>query len=200
MTVPELEYWFEFASTYSHIATQRIEELADAAEVRIVWRPFLLGPIFKAQGWNTSPFNIQLAKGAYMWRDMARSCDKCGIAFQKPSVFPRNGLLAARTATAADGEPFLPAFVRAVYRANFRDDLEIETPEIVRGCLERAGCPEPDAVLVRAESDEVKSLLRTRTEEAVARGVFGAPSFFAGSELFWGNDRLEDAIAWCRRS
>ena len=192
-----MQFWFEFASTYSHVATQRIENVAGAAGVRIVWRPFLLGPIFKAQGWDTSPFNIQLAKGAYMWRDMVRCCDKYGVAFERPSVFPRNGLLAARAATAADGEAFLPAFVRAVYLANFRDDLEIADPEILRACLARAGCSDPVALLDRAGGDEVKNRLRTRTEEAVARGVFGAPSFFAGGELFWGNDRLEDAIARC---
>ncbi len=195
MTSPELEYWFEFASTYSHIATQRIEGLANAAGVRILWRPFLLGPIFKAQGWNTSPFNIQLAKGAYMWRDMVRSCEKYGIAFDKPSVFPRNGLLAARVATAAQDEPFLPAFVRHVYLANFGDDRDIADPGVVRACLASAGCADADGWLSRAVNDDVKNLLRARSEEAVARGIFGAPSVFVGNELFWGNDRLEDAIA-----
>src|SRR5690242_19394790 len=106
MATPQLEYWFEFASTYSHVASQRVEQLAGAAGVRVAWRPFLLGPIFKAQGWNTSPFNIYAAKGAYMWRDMERLCDKHGIRFKKPTDFPRNGLLAARVATAAEGEPF----------------------------------------------------------------------------------------------
>jgi 2-hydroxychromene-2-carboxylate isomerase len=199
MTTPELEYWFEFASTYSHVATQRIEALASAAGVRIAWRPFLLGPIFKAQGWNTSPFNIQLAKGAYMWRDMERTCEKHGIPFRKPTEFPRNGLLAARVATAAHGEAFLPAFVRAVYLANFRDDRDIADSAVVRICLQNAGCADADGWLARASNDEVKNLLRGRSEEAVARGIFGAPSMFVGGELFWGNDRLEDAIAWCRR-
>lgn len=197
---PIVEYWFEFASTYSHVATQRIERLADAAGVRIKWIPFLLGPIFKAQGWNTSPFNIQLAKGAYMWRDVARECDKYGIPFKKPSVFPRNGLSAARVATAAEGAAYLPEFVRRIYVANFRDDLDIADPGVVRAALLGAGCETPEEVLSRASSDVTKTLLRQRTEDAVARGIFGAPSFTVGAELFWGNDRLEDALAFAKRA
>ncbi len=200
MTAPQLEYWFEFASTYSHVATQRVEQLATAAGVHIAWRPFLLGPIFKAQGWNTSPFNIYAAKGAYMWRDMERLCEKHGIPFKKPTGFPRNGLLAARVATAAERESFLPDFVRQVYLANFHEDRDISDPAVVRGCLEGAGCSDADRWLARATTDDVKNLLRARSDEAVARGIFGAPSVFVGTELFWGNDRLEDAVAWCRRS
>jgi 2-hydroxychromene-2-carboxylate isomerase len=192
-----LEYWFEFASTYSHVAAFRVEDAARAAGVTLRFRPFLLGPIFKMQGWSTSPFNIQEAKGRYMWRDVARECEKHGIPFRRPSQFPRNGLLAARVATAAGGEPFLSAFVRAVYLANFHEDLDIADAGVVRGLLGDVGCDDVDALLARAGSDEVKELLRDRTNEAIARGVFGAPSFFAGDELFWGNDRLADAVAWC---
>jgi len=200
MAGPVLEYWFEFASTYSHVATQRIEAVAKRAGVALAWRPFLLGPIFKEQGWNTSPFNIQLAKGAYMWRDVARECSKHAIGFHRPSEFPRNGLLAARVATALGEQPHLPAFARAVYVANFRDDEDISKPSTLRRLLQGAGATDADAVLERAASDEVKALLRARTEEALARGIFGAPSFFAGDELFWGNDRLEDAVEWCGRT
>ena len=199
MSRPTLDFYLEFASTYSYPAAMRIGALAEAAGVAVRWRPFLLGPIFKAQGWNTSPFNIQISKGAYMWRDVARECEKHRIPFRKPSSFPRNGLLAARVATAAQAEPFLPAFVRHVYLANFGDDRDIAEPGVVRACLESAGCTDGDAWLARAADDEVKNILRARTEEAVARGIFGAPSLFVGTELFWGNDRLEDAIAWCGR-
>jgi 2-hydroxychromene-2-carboxylate isomerase len=194
-----LEYWFEFASTYSHIATQRIEGAASVAGVRVEWRPFLLGPIFKSQGWDTSPFNIQRAKGEYMWRDIARECEKHGIPFRKPSQFPRNGLFAARVATAAETAPYLPAFVRSVYLANFSDDCDINDARVLSGLLTNAGCPDVPALLEAATSAATKERLRARTDEAIARGVFGAPSFFVGSELFWGNDRLEDAIVWASR-
>src|SRR5688572_10357256 len=95
-----MEFWFEFASTYSYPAAMRVEKLASESGAPLVWRPFLLGPIFAQQGWDTSPFNIYMAKGNYMWRDLERTCEELGLAFRKPTVFPRNGLLAARIACA----------------------------------------------------------------------------------------------------
>jgi 2-hydroxychromene-2-carboxylate isomerase len=189
-----LQFWFEFASTYSHVAAQLVEARAAARGVRIEWRPFLLGPIFAKQGWNDSPFNLYPAKGAYMWRDMERSCAKHGIAFRRPSTFPRNGLLAARVALAAEAEPWLPAFVRRVYLANFAEDRDIADPATVRSVLEAAGAGTPEAWLERAGSTAVKQKLRERTDEAIALGIFGAPTFVAGGELFWGQDRLDDAL------
>jgi 2-hydroxychromene-2-carboxylate isomerase len=191
-----LEVWFEFASTYSHVAVQRIEAAAARAGVTLAWRPFLLGPIFQKQGWNDSPFNVYPVKGAYMWRDMERLCAKHGIPFEKPSRFPRNGLLPARVAIASESEPWLASFVRAVYLGNFAEDADISDPARVREWLARAGCPEPDAALARAGADETKQRLRARTDDAIARGIFGAPTFVRDGELFWGNDRLEDALAW----
>jgi 2-hydroxychromene-2-carboxylate isomerase len=197
---PVLEFWFEFASTYSHVAAQRVEEAARTAGVDLQHRPFLLGPIFGAQGWNDSPFNLYPAKGAYMWRDMERLCAKHAVPFRKPSAFPRNGLLAARVATAADGQPWLGRFVRGVYLANFRDDLDIASASTLRAVLASAGCTDPEPWLVRANAAETKQQLRGRTEEATRRGIFGAPSFVVEGELFWGNDRLEDALAWSARA
>jgi 2-hydroxychromene-2-carboxylate isomerase len=179
------------------VAVHRIEAEADRAGVRIAWRPFLLGPIFKQQGWDTSPFNIYPVKGAYMWRDMQRLCAKHAIPFRRPSQFPRNALLAARAATAAESEAWNARFIRAVYLANFRDDLDINDAAVVRQLLQAAGCQDPDSLLARAASDENKLRLRGRTEEAIARGIFGAPTFVAKGELFWGQDRIADAIAWC---
>src|SRR5689334_16696050 len=98
MASTTVEVWFEFASTYSYPALMRVENRAAEAGVALAYRPFLLGPIFASQGWNDSPFNIYEAKGRYMWRDLARICAREQLPFQKPSVFPRNGLLAARIA------------------------------------------------------------------------------------------------------
>jgi 2-hydroxychromene-2-carboxylate isomerase len=192
-----LELWFEFASTYSYLAVSRVEDAARAAGVPVVWRAFLLGPIFKAQGWNDSPFNVYPVKGRYMWRDMERLCAAYGLPLRRPSQFPRNGLLAARVATLGASEPWGPAFVRAVYRANFAEDRDIATPETLGAILEAQSLPAHD-VLERAQSGEVKERLRATTDEAIARGLFGAPSFTVGEELFWGNDRLEQAIALAR--
>jgi 2-hydroxychromene-2-carboxylate isomerase len=188
-----LHFWFEFASTYSYLAVERIEALAAARGVPVRWRPFLLGPIFKAQGWNDSPFNVYPVKGRYMWRDMERLCAKCGIPMRRPSRFPRNGLLAARATLAAGDAPWVPAFVRAVYRANFAEDREIGERDVVASVLAGAGA-DAAAVLAAAEQPAVKDRLRTETEEAVRLGLFGAPSFVTHDELFWGNDRLEDAL------
>lgn len=194
-----IEVWFEFASTYSHVAVQRIVPLAEAAGVRILWQPFLLGPIFRRQGWDDSPFNVYPVKGAYMWRDMERLCEKHRIPFSRPSVFPRNGLLAARLVVACETEPWAAALIRAVYLANFRDDQDISSADCLRHLLQSVGCGKPAGALERALSEPNKARLRDRTERAVQLGIFGAPTFRVQDELFWGSDRLEDALAWCGR-
>jgi 2-hydroxychromene-2-carboxylate isomerase/ubiquinone/menaquinone biosynthesis C-methylase UbiE len=193
-----VELWFEFASTYSYPAVMRAGALAREAGVELVWRPFLLGPIFKSQGWNDSPFNLYPVKGRYMWRDLERICAELQLPFRKPSVFPRKGLLAARVAFACQDEPWTGDFVRAVYRANFAEDRDISDPEVVAELLAEVGqSPEP---VVVAQSGNAKDGLRAQTERAQALGIFGAPSFVVDGELFWGNDRLEAALAWATRT
>jgi 2-hydroxychromene-2-carboxylate isomerase len=192
-----VEFWFEFASTYSYPAAMRIEALAQGAGVELTWRPFLLGPIFAGQGWRDSPFNLYPAKGRYMWRDLERTCARLGLPMRRPSEFPRSGLLAARVATAAAGAAWLPAFVQGVYRANFVDDRDIAQPAIVGSVLAALGI-DADPWLREASSEAVKQRLRAATEEATALGVFGAPTLRVADELFWGNDRVEEAIAWAR--
>lgn len=192
-----VEFWFEFASSYSYPAAMRIEQACRAQGVPLTWRPFLLGPIFRALGWSTSPFILQPAKGRYMWRDLERTCARLGIAFRKPSQMPRNGLTAARIACAADGADWLPEFVRRVYGANFAHDLDIAQSKVLLECLDGL-VPDPQAQLAMAAAEDAKSKLRRNTEEAIELGIFGAPSFVVNGELFWGNDRLEEALAWSR--
>ncbi len=195
---PTLELWFEFASTYSYPAVLRVEPLARAEGVAVAWRPFLLGPIFRSQGWDDSPFNLYAAKGRYMWRDLERICAELALPHRRPSVFPRSGLLAARVACCAEAEPWLPEFVRRVYAANFAEDREISDPAVLASILAQLG--QPDAWLTRADAPDVKDRLRRQTEQAVEHGIFGAPTFRVDGELFWGNDRLEAALAWTRRA
>jgi 2-hydroxychromene-2-carboxylate isomerase len=190
-----IEYWFEFASTYSYPATMRVQRLAQAAGVTLTWRPFLLGPIFKQQGWPDSPFNVLPVKGRYMWRDLERICAALGIPFRKPSVFPRNGLLAARVACLFADEPWLPEFARAVYTANFAEDREIAQPSVIAELLADAG-RDAAAILEQAQAPQGKEMLRRQTEQAAQHGLFGAPNLRVGDELFWGNDRLEAGFAW----
>ena len=196
MTTPEFEYWFEFASTYSHIATQRIEGLASAAGVRILWRPFLLGPIFQTLGWTDSPFNIFAAKGRYMWRDLERVCEAERLPLRLPPVkFPQNGLKAARIALVGEGEDWTPSFTRAVFAANYAEQKDISEDATLSTILGALGV-DAEAALAAANTPKNKDALRRQTEEAASRGLFGAPSFTIGNELFWGNDRLEAALAW----
>ncbi len=192
----KLQFWFEYASTYSYPAVMRLEAIAKAAGIEVEWRPFLLGPLFKSQqGLSDSPFNVVPIKGAYMWRDMERICAKHSLPFIRPSIFPQNGLLAARV-TSALNQRERPAFARAVYRANFVDDRDISLAGTIRACLEAAGLA-PDERLDAAEDGAVKARLRDETQHAAELGLFGAPSFVCpDGELFWGHDRLEDALDW----
>ena len=189
-----LELWYEFASTYSYLSVMRIEQVAAAAKLEVAWRPFLLGPIFRAQGWNDSPFNVYPAKGRYMWRDLSRLAAGYGLPFQRPSLFPRNGLSAARIALVAEPEGWCSDWTRAVFTAEFAHDRDIADTAVLSGLLETLG-HDPGGVLARAESDANKVALRAQTERAQALGIFGAPSFVVGGELYWGNDRLGDAVA-----
>src|SRR5271170_482556 len=119
MSPPALDFWFDFASTYSYPSAMRIGALAAEAGVRVNFRPFLLGPIFKAQGWTTSPFNLYSDKGRHMWRDLERICADLGLPFHRPDPFPQNSLLAARVALVGLRESWGEAFCLAVFRAQF---------------------------------------------------------------------------------
>ena len=190
-----VEFWYEFGSTYSYPAAMRIERLAQQAGVPLVWRPLLLGPIFKEQGWNDSPFNIFAAKGRYMWRDFDRICEAEKLALRLPPIrFPQNGLKAARLALIGEGQGWTPAFSRDVFLANYAEQKDISDEKTLRSILYRLGI-DVDAAFTAASTPETKEALRQQTEEAARRGIFGAPSFTIGEELFWGCDRLEAAIA-----
>lgn len=196
MTKPQITFWYEFASTYSYPAAMRVEAAAAAKDVEVVWRPFLLGPVFKAQGWNTSPFNLYPAKGAYMWRDAARICAGLGLAFHRPDPFPQNGLPAARLATFGMTQGWGAEFSRAVYHAEFGEGRSISDWDVLGGLVTAAG-GDPLQAYDAAVSEANKAVLKQATEVAMARGIFGAPSFVTGDgELFWGNDRLDTALDW----
>jgi 2-hydroxychromene-2-carboxylate isomerase len=195
MAKPTLEFWYEFASTYSYLAASRIERLAGERGVTVQWRPFLLGPIFAAQGWTTSPFNIFEAKGRNMWRDMERQTAPLGLKLVRPSAFPRNGLLPARVAMLGATRPWGPEFTRALYHANFAEDRDIADAAVIGALLHELDLP-ADEILRRAQSADNKEALKQQTARAIELGLFGAPSFTVGRELFWGNDRLDQALDW----
>ncbi|GJD54139.1 2-hydroxychromene-2-carboxylate isomerase [Methylobacterium dankookense] len=194
---PAIEFWYEFASTYSYLAAMRMEAAAAEAGVAVRWRPFLLGPIFAAQGWTSSPFNLYPAKGRNMWRDVEREAARLGLpALTKPDPFPQNSLSATRAAVLGQGEDWLVPFSKAVYTASFAEGRSIAEPAAVIGILDSLGL-DGTQTLKAASAEANKTRLRVAGEEARSRGIYGAPSFLTeDGELFWGNDRLEQALAW----
>jgi 2-hydroxychromene-2-carboxylate isomerase len=194
-----LDFFYDLASTYSYLAAMRIGPLAQAAGVTVRWRPFLLGPIFKAQGYDTSPFNVHPLKGRNMVRDCERQCAELGLPFRLPSPFPAMSLLAGRIAHVGLAEGWGEDFSRAVYHAEFGEGLNISEPAVIATIIGGLG-HNAEAALARAQSAEIKNALRAATEDAEKRDIFGAPSFVTAGELFWGNDRLEQALSWAKRS
>ena len=195
--MPKLEFWFEFASTYSYLSAMRIEAAAAAAGVEIVWKPFLLGPIFKARGWATSPFNLDPAKGRYMVRDIERIAAARGLAFRLPEPFPQNGLPAARLATVAARDGWIAPFARAVCLAQFSEGRDISDRAVLAEILARSKS-NVEACFAESEAPAAREELRNVTTEAATLGIFGAPSFVChDGELFWGDDRLDAALNWC---
>jgi 2-hydroxychromene-2-carboxylate isomerase len=194
-----LEFWFDFASTYSYVAAMRIEDLCRDAGVALLWRPFSLGPIFARQGWNDSHFNLNPLRGNYMWRDLERLAAKFGLPWRRPSRFPRITTLPLRVACAVADEPWCGTFVRRVFVANFGEDREIGEREVVAALLAELG-RSPEAVLEAALAPGRREVLRANTERAIALGIFGAPDAVVGGELFWGEETLEDAVAWALRA
>src|SRR6516225_7280993 len=169
MPRPVLDFWFDFASTYSYLAAMRIGPLAEKADVWVRFRPFLLGPIFKAQGWTTSPFNLYPAKGRHMWHDLERSCAELQLPFRRPDPFPQNSLLAARVALTGLDQAWGEAFCRALFHAEFADGRRIDDAATVSDIL--AGLEiDPEGALAAARSDAIKARLRAQTEEAQRLG------------------------------
>jgi len=198
--MPRLTFWYEFASTYTYLSAMRIEEAAAAAGVEVVWQPFLLGPIFKAQGWATSPFNIYPAKGRYMVRDVGRLAAARGLTFRMPDPFPANALKAARLAVVGTEQGWVAPFSKAVFAAEFADGKDIASEAVLHAILEDLGLDAP-RILARSNEADIKEGLRTATGHAEAFGIFGAPTFVTeDGELFWGDDRLELALAHAKKN
>ena len=193
MPKPAIEFWFEFASTYSYPAAMTITDRASARGVHVYWKPFLLGPIFAAQGWRDSPFNLFPAKGRYMWMDLRRICTSEGLVFRKPEVFPQHSLAAARLALALMDQGLGPAFCRAVFDAQFAKGQDISDPGLISRLLSKVGAEGP-AMVAKSQSQIIKQRLRDQVAEAQEAGIFGAPTFRVGDEIFWGFDRMEMAL------
>ncbi|HEX5326251.1 MAG TPA: 2-hydroxychromene-2-carboxylate isomerase [Acetobacteraceae bacterium] len=190
----QLEFWFEYGSTYTYLSVARIGSVAAQAGVHVLWKPFLLMPLLVKAGLPEGPFLPFPAKMQYMWRDLERRARLHGLPYKRPSVYPPNTLQTARVGLLAAAEGWCADFTTAVFNRHWTRDVIIGTPQNLRDSLAEVG-RDADEIIARAESAENKAALRNQTEEAQRRGLFGSPSFMVGTELFWGDDRLDDAVA-----
>lgn len=203
-----LSVWFDYSSPYSYLAVARLEALAAsrAPGLTVDWRPFLLGPIFQRRSSNPSPFqDVSPPERAYRWRDIERHVALYGVPWQRPTRYPPMGLNAARlTLVALDGG-WGSDFIHAAYHAAFAEDQDIADDAVLTAIVRRLG-HDAEAILSIAQLPETKARLTQQVETAIAGGLFGAPSFVVnpgpdgtGGEVFWGNDRLEQALDWARK-
>jgi 2-hydroxychromene-2-carboxylate isomerase len=184
------EYWFDFGSPAAYLAFTQLPKLETETNAKAVFRPMLLGGVFQATG-NQSPANVP-AKGAYTFKDFARFAKRYGVPFNSNPYFPINTLLLMRGAIGIqqqEPERFL-AYCKAVFQTIWVDSLNMNDPATVGAALHKAGF-DPQALMALANDPATKEALKTATTQAVTRGVFGAPTFFVGEQIFWGQDRLD---------
>lgn len=184
------EYWFDFGSPAAYLAWTQIKAIEDATGARAVYRPMLLGGVFQATG-NQSPASIP-AKGSYIFTDFDRFARRYGVALNRNPHFPINTLLLMRGATGVQRQQpdRFRDYCEAVYRAIWVDGRNLNDTAEVGAALAAAGF-EPQPWLALANDPATKQALKDATEEAVRRGVFGAPTFFVGDQMFWGQDRID---------
>lgn len=185
-----IDFYFDFSSSYSYIALPRLARLADDHDCHINWKPIALGVIFKAM--NHAPPAADTTKGRYVWRDVERSAAFADLPFKWPEPFPFNSMTAARVFWyLADSDTDRAVeWARAVFHTSFGEGRDCSSPDVlaaVAADLDLNG----QELLEATGNEAVKERLKQVTGEAMERGVFGAPTFFVGDEMFWGGDRLE---------
>ena len=198
-----VEFFFDLVSPYSYLAFGRVERICREAGAELVLRPMLLGAVHNAAG-ITAPIEIQ-SKASYQVRDIHRWAEHYGLPMQFPDPFPFRTLKTMRAAMACAEEGDLEPFVRGAFALYWEEGgapkglKEDDENGPIREVARRIGT-DPEEVLEKAAASEAKEALKTATAEALGRGVFGAPTFFVGDEMFWGNDRLHFAEAAVKRS
>jgi len=189
----QVDFYFEFSSAYSYLALPGVADLSEKHQVKVNWKPFLLGPIF--QELNMLPMDLRTVKGKYVKRDIERRAVDMGLQYQWPQSFPYNSLKAARVfwSLAADSNHKAIDWARAVFHATFAEGGDGSDPVVLARVAATLGY-EADSLLQSTNTDVVKQKLKAATSDAANRGVFGSPTFFVGSEMFWGSDRFADLI------
>lgn len=195
MAKQAVEFFFDFASPYGYIASHLVDAVAAKHGRTVNWQPFMLGAVFKVAG--TQPLINYPLKGDYSRHDMDRTARLYKVPFRMPEVFPIATVGAARIfhVLAAEQPAAAIPWAKAAYKAYFADNRDISQAPVLQALLDEQGL-DVAAVLAAAETAEIKTKLRTVTEGAVARGVFGSPYFFVDGEPFWGNDRLDMMDRW----
>lgn len=191
-----IAFYFDFSSPYSYLASEQIEPLAERFGRAVEYRPVLLGAVFKASG--GAPLTEQYGpKASYSKHDFERSARFAGVPYRPPSKFPIGAVAASRAVLwlqRAQPDQAGP-FVHAVFRAFFRDDRDISDAGVVAAIAEEIGLDAP-ALMQAVQQPDVKDALKRRVDEAIAFGVFGAPTIVVDGEVFWGNDRLPQIERW----
>jgi 2-hydroxychromene-2-carboxylate isomerase len=193
----KLDFWFEYGSTYTYLAVARMHAMASRHGIEVRWRPFLLAPIMVEQGLAQGPFLPFQQKLRYMWRDLERRAATHGLPYRQPAHYPPNTLLTARVGMLAATEGWCREFTERSFALHWTEDIAIGSDANLSATLAALG-RDASRVLSQAQSAANKDLLRAATDEAKALGLFGSPSFVTRGELFWGDDRLEDALAWAQ--
>lgn len=188
-----VEFYYDFVSSASYLAYKRLPALVEAAGGHILWKPMLLGGVFKAVG-NASPALIE-AKGKWLFTDMKRIADKHGFAFAVNPKFPLNTVLVMRGAIAAGrlGPEVLKPYMDTMFDAAWANGDDLSDPDVVMELLDKAGLPAGE-IANMAQDQAIKDELRANTDEAVSRGAFGAPTFYVGDEMHWGQDRIDAVL------
>lgn len=191
-----IDFWFSIGSTYSYLSVMRLPRVAAETGISFAWRPFNVRAIMREM--ENIPFANKPVKAAYMWRDIGRRAARYGFAPVLPAPYPLAELeLANRVAIVAAAEGWCEAYTRAAYRRWFEHGAPAGSEPNLSESIADAG-QQPAEVLARANAAEGVDGLAAATDSARALGIFGSPTFVTGGELFWGDDRLEDAIAWHR--
>jgi 2-hydroxychromene-2-carboxylate isomerase len=184
------EFWYDFGSTATYLAWTQLPALEAATGAKAIWKPMLLGAVFQAAG-NQSPANIP-AKGKYIFADFARFAKRYGVTLNRNPYFPINTLLLMRIAvvlqTKADAR--FPDYCRAAFNSIWVESLNMNDAVVAAGVIQRAGF-DAQALIAAASDQSTKDALKAATQAAVDRGIFGAPTFFVGDQMFWGQDRMD---------
>lgn len=198
MTPASIDFYFDFSSPYGYFASTRIDELAERHGRAVVWRPMLLGAVFKITG--QQPLSTVPLKNTYMAHDLARTAKLLNVPYKLPTKFPA-GMQAPSRAFYWVGDKdrdLAKKLAQALFHAYFAEDRDISNPEVTGNVAAKLGVDK--AELTQALNDPaVKERLRTEVDAAIERGVFGSPYIVVDGEPFWGSDRLDQVEQWLRQ-